>query len=353
MRFIIHTSTADIGGAESSLLTEVSEAVGAAEAAADAAAGSRSRNQVPVFLVPSDGPLARAAVARGWEARVLPWPRGYASLTQTRWRALLLSPGFLLYLIRLFYALRGGERIWSSGAKSHAACLALSPWLGPRLLFDVRDFLRARLLRRGLAFAARRFGCRIAANSRAVAADYPGAEVRYPRVSLPHPVVARRSMAGKRVVTHLAYFAPYKGQDLFLRCARALLDSGVDAEFRLIGDVLYPAPAYARYAETVKALAAELRLGDRVRFLGKLDAEEVQRILEETHLLLHCTTEPEPFGRAPMEALLCGSEVICRRGSGVCEVGEARAEFPDWAWALRQTLGSEFVSLVPKVPSAA
>ncbi len=350
MRLIIHTSTADIGGAESSLLAEVAEV---ANAASDAATASASREQAPLFLVPSDGLMARAAVARGWEARVLPWPRGYAGLTQTRWRALLISPGFAFYLIRLLFVLRGGDRVWSSGAKSHAACLVLSPWLGPRLLFDVRDFLRARLLRRGLAFAARRFGCRIAANSLAVAADYPGAEVRYPRVTLPHPAVARRATAGRRVVTHLAYFAPYKGQDLFLRCARALLDSGVDAEFRLIGDVLYPAPDYARYAETVKALAAELRLGDRVRFLGKLDPEAVQRMLEETHLLLHCTTEPEPFGRAPMEALLCGSEVICRRGSGVCEVGEARAEFPDWAWALRQTLGSEFVSLVPKAPSAA
>jgi glycosyltransferase involved in cell wall biosynthesis len=257
------------------------------------------------------------------------------------------------YLVRLLYAIGGAERIWSSGVKSHAACLVLAPWLRGRLLFDVRDFLRARLLRRGLGFAAARFGCRIAANSHAVAAAYPGAEVRYPRVSLARPPIAGRTLEGRRIVTHLAYFAPYKGQDVFLRCARALLDAGVDAEFRLIGDVLYPAPAYARYAEAVKALAGELRLGDRVRFLGKLDAESVQGNLEATHLLLHCTSEPEPFGRAPMEALLCGCEVICHRGSGVCEVGETASEFPAWAGALRPTLGPEYVRLLPKRGSPA
>jgi glycosyltransferase involved in cell wall biosynthesis len=341
---VVHVSTADIGGAESSLLAEVAEVAGTAALAG--AGDGAPPPRLPVFLVPAEGPLARAVAARGWEARVLPWPRGYAALTQTRWRALILAPGFIPYLMRLGGALRGADRIWSSGVKSHAACLVLSPWLGGRLLFDVRDFLRAPLLRRALAFAAARFGCRIAANSRAVAADYPGAEVRYPRVALARPAVDRRSRTGRRVVTHLAFFAPYKGQDLFLRCARALLDAGVDAEFRLIGDVLYPAPAYARYGESVKALAAELHLGDRVRFLGKLGPEAVQEILEETHLLLHCTTEPEPFGRAPMEALLCGCEVICHRGSGVCEVGEPAADFPAWAGGLRPTLGPDYVRLL-------
>jgi glycosyltransferase involved in cell wall biosynthesis len=357
-RLVIHASTPDIGGAEASLLAAVADAADAAETAAPAAAAAMASGGVaarqspvgigplpPLFLVPAEGPLARAVAARGWEARVLPWPRGYAGLTQTRWRALLLSPGFMLYSARLALAMRGAGQIWSSGAKSHAACLLLSPWLGPRLRFDVRDFLRTRLLRKALAFAAARFGCRIFANSLAVAAGYPGAEVRYPRVSLARPPVDRRPREGRRIVTHLAYFAPYKGQDLFLRCARAMLDAGIDAEFRLIGDVLYPAPAYARYRRACEALAVELGLVDRVRFLGKLAPEAVQTALEETHLLLHCTTEPEPFGRAPMEAMLCGCEVICHRGSGVCEVAEILPELPPWAGALRPALGADYVSL--------
>lgn len=333
-RLAILVSTAEIGGAEASLLSE---------AGAEAASG-----YTPFFLVPSEGPFAEAARASGWAARTLPWPAGFASLTQTRWRAMPALPGIPAYLFRLYRELRGAEHVWSSGAKSHAACLPLSPWLGPRLMFDVRDFLRAPVLRRALAVASRRFGCAIRANSRAVAADYPGAEVRYPRVSLARPAADRRARDGRRVVTHLAYFAPYKGQDLFLRCARALIDAGADAEFRLIGDVIYPAPAYARYRDSVLALASELGLADKVRFLGRLSPEEVQRHLEETHLLLHCTREPEPFGRAPMEALLCGCEVIVRKGSGICEAAEIRSAFPGWAGALRGLLGADFVALAPR-----
>lgn len=338
-RLVVHVSNPDIGGAEASLLAEI------AAATAAPATSVTEPPAAPLFLVPAEGPLARAVRARGWEARVLRWPGIYARLTQTRWSALFRSPGFFAYLIRLAAACRGAGRVWSSGVKSHAACLILSPCLRKRLVFDVRDFLRAPALRRALAFAAARFGCRVRANSRAVAAEYPGAEVAYPRVSLARTAVDRRPRDGRRIVSHVAHFAPYKGQDLFLRCARALLDAGVDAEFRLIGDVIYPAPAYARYRQRVRELAAEPGLGDRVRFLGKLKAEAVQAALEETHLLLHCTLEPEPFGRAPMEALLCGCEVICRRGSGVCEVAETYAEFPDWARALHPILGAEFVRL--------
>jgi glycosyltransferase involved in cell wall biosynthesis len=331
---VVHVSNRDIGGAEASLQTEIA-----------AMAKSAPLGSVPIFLIPAEGPLARAVAARGWEARLLPWPRGYADLTQTRWRSLFRLPGMIPYLVRLALAVRGSDLVWSSGVKSHAACLMLSPWLRERLLFDVRDFLRAPILRRAIAFAAARFGCRVAANSRAVAAGYPGAEVRYPRLTLARPAVERRSPGGRRVVTHLAYYAPYKGQSLFLQCARALLDAGVDAEFRLIGDVLYPAPEYDRYRQAVRDSAAQLGLGDRVRFLGQLDAGQVQTALEETHLLLHCTLEPEPFGRAPMEALLCGCEVICRSGSGVCEVADVEPGFPEWARGLRSALGEEFVSL--------
>ena len=230
--------------------------------------------------------------------------------------------------------------------KSHAACLILSPWLRGRLLFDVRDFLRAPILRRAIAFAAARFGCRVAANSRAVAADYPGAEVRYPRVGLARPAIDRRSKDGRRIVTHVAHYAPYKGQDLFLRCARALLDAGVDAEFRLIGDVIYPAPAYARYRQTVRDLAGELELGERVRFLGKLDARAgPDGCWKRPICFCIAPWSRNPSGARPMEALLCGCEVICRRGSGVCEVAEASPEFPEWTRALRTALGDEFVRL--------
>lgn len=325
---VVHNSNPELGGAETSLLAAVADT-----------------GLKPLFLVPAEGGLSRAVDERGWEWRVLPWPKGLAGLTQSSWLALpFLIPWMVPYLIRLRGEFRGAGQVWSSGVKSHAACLALSPWLGSRLLFDVRDFLRPPALRKAVAMAARRFGCRISANSRAVAADFPSAAIGYPRVELDRPPVSRRGPGGRRIIAHLAYFAPYKGQDLFLACARKLLDAGVDAEFWIIGDVIYPAAAYARYRERIYETAARLRLTGHVRFLGKVEGgEDVQALLERTHLLLHCTREPEPFGRAVMEALLCGCEAICHKGSGVAEVTDTVGDFPEWMAPLREVLGPEYV----------
>jgi glycosyltransferase involved in cell wall biosynthesis len=355
---IIHTSNPEAGGAETSLLAAV-----AAFAVISPADGEPSGK--PLFLVPAEGTLSRAVAARGWEFRVLPWPKGMAESTQGRWYAWpRILPGLLPYLWRLHRAClavtegEGGSGkavpVWSSGAKSHAACALLAPWLGERLVFDIRDFLRPRRLRSGIAWVARRYGCRVRANSRAVAADFPAALIGYPQVTLQRPAIDRRDRrpGAKRIIVHLAYFAPYKGQDLFLQCARKLLDAGVNAEFWIIGEVIYPAPAYARYRERIHALAASLGLDTHVRFLGRVGSgEPVQALLEQAHLLLHCTREPEPFGRAVMEALLCGADAVCHGGSGVVEVTRASADLPEWAASLREVLGPAYVRVaLDKVP---
>jgi glycosyltransferase involved in cell wall biosynthesis len=301
----------------------------------------------PFFLVPAVGTLTEALSQRGLEFQVLAWPLGLASLTQRRWYALpLIFPGLLGYLFRLRAATRGAEVLWSSGFKSHFTCCLLAPWFRQALVFDIRDFLRPRSVRLLIAGVARIFHCRIRVNSKSVGTDYPQAEVFYPRVTCVRPPVNQRKPGGKRIITHLAFFAPYKGQDIFLDCASKLLAAGVDAEFWIIGDVIYPAEAYSRYREKVFAKAIELKLSNHVRFLGKVaNREEVQALLEQTDLLIHCTRDPEPFGRSVMEALLCGCEVVCHRESGVCELTKISQEFPAWAKGLRSRLGNEYVSV--------
>jgi glycosyltransferase involved in cell wall biosynthesis len=146
-------------------------------------------------------------------------------------------------------------------------------------------------------------------------------------------------------------FAPYTGQDLFLELAAGLLARGLDARFWLIGDVAYPGSAYAAYAERLRARAAREDLRGRVRFAGR--QEEIQGLLEQSHLLLHCTREPEPFGRVILEALQCGCEVVCHRGSGACELLETTRDFPGWMAPLRELLPPEYVRVLsPKKGTA-
>lgn len=326
--------TPELGGAERSLLETLSE----------------SREPL-LLLLSAEGALSEEARRRRWRYECVPRPalldllslRGGSAPPPLAWS--LLPFATLLYALRIAWVLPWGFRLRTVGVKSHLAALPLLPLIFGRWEADIRDFLRPLLLRRGLAWLASIGACRVFANSRAVAADYPGATVTYPQVKMPRQPQPQQARSGRRIIAHVAYFAPYKGQDLFLDCAEAWLAAGLDAEFWMIGDVLYPAPEYAVYREALRRKAKASRFADRFHFLGALSAPEVQTALERTHLLLHCTHEPEPFGRSVLEALRCGCEAICHRGSGVCEVTTICRSLPTWLPAVPNVLDENYVAL--------
>ena len=328
--FIVHTSTSQIGGAEASLLELFHNA-----------------SETPFFILPGEGALCQALSQRGISYKILPWPKGLAKMTQSNWMALpLVLITLFPYLLRLKRETAFSQTILSSGFKSHCTCLLLSAWMGPRLLFDIRDFLRPKWIRKGFACASRLFGNRIRTNSKRVGSDYPESQFVYPIVKTHREVVFKRGQTGKRVIAHLAFFAPYKGQDLFLDCVKTLVDAGLDAEFWMIGDVIYPAKFYSEYGKKILEKIEKLGLVNHVKMLGRIHGgENIQSLLEQVDLLLHCTREPEPYGRAVMEALLCGCQVICHRESGVCEVAQVSLDFPAWVNPIKALLGPNYIQL--------
>ncbi|MBM3303426.1 MAG: glycosyltransferase family 4 protein [Deltaproteobacteria bacterium] len=73
----------------------------------------------------------------------------------------------------------------------------------------------------------------------------------------------------------------------------------------------------------------DLRLGDHIRFLGWLEANQLQHILWSSSVFLHVVPEHDPFPVAVLEAMASGLPVISTRlaGSAVDRVEEGVTGF--------------------------
>ncbi|HUD70032.1 MAG TPA: glycosyltransferase family 4 protein [Acidimicrobiales bacterium] len=130
----------------------------------------------------------------------------------------------------------------------------------------------------------------------------------------PHRVPLERGRHGPLRVTVLGRLAPWKGQDLAIDAfADAFGTSG--ATLRIVGAPLF---GEEEFAASLRARAAALGVGACVEFLGFVD--DVAAVLEETDVLVHCSTIPEPFGQVVVEAMGAGCAVIVPDQGGPAEV---------------------------------
>lgn len=109
---------------------------------------------------------------------------------------------------------------------------------------------------------------------------------------------AQRRPKRQPVIAFLGRLVPYKGVDVLLRAAVNLA-----ARVHILGD--------GRERPALERLAAQLGLGERVRFFGHVpDAELPQRLHEADVLALPSRTPAEAFGVAQVEAMAAGLPVV-------------------------------------------
>lgn len=113
---------------------------------------------------------------------------------------------------------------------------------------------------------------------------------------------ARRPRAGGvPTAAFLGRLVPYKGVDVLLRAVASLGDLKLRCE--IIGD--------GRERMRLQRLAAELGLGDRVKFWGHLpDAALPERLAAADLFVLPSRTQAETFGVAQVEAMAAGLPVV-------------------------------------------
>jgi glycosyltransferase involved in cell wall biosynthesis len=104
----------------------------------------------------------------------------------------------------------------------------------------------------------------------------------------------------------------YKGPDVLLRAAALCGERGMDFEIAMAGD--------GRYAAAMKELARELRIEERVQFLGQLPfGETVFQFLDSVDLFV-MPSRAEGLPRALLEAMARGCPCIGSNIGGIAEV---------------------------------
>ena len=131
---------------------------------------------------------------------------------------------------------------------------------------------------------------------------------------------AIRAQPGELLIGTVGRLTPWKGQDDFLRAAASLAARYPAARFLVVGDCV-SSPAERSddeaYRERLHALAAELGIADRVRFLGwREDMPGVMNALD----LFVLPSHDEPFGIVLVEAMAAARPVVATAAGGVPDI---------------------------------
>jgi glycosyltransferase involved in cell wall biosynthesis len=116
----------------------------------------------------------------------------------------------------------------------------------------------------------------------------------------------------------VATFAFWKGHEVFLAAAARVLaqNPGVPIRFYIIGGALYATPGSQHSLEDLRGHAA--RLGLEVGFTGFV--EKPAAAMRALDIVVHASTQPEPFGLVIIQAMACGRALIASEAGGAREL---------------------------------
>jgi glycosyltransferase involved in cell wall biosynthesis len=330
-----------LGGAERSLL-DVMASIRAAEP------------DWPLQLIAgSEGPLVAHARELGVSAAVLRYGQALATSGDSAagdGGAERRRVGFLRLLARVVRSLpavssytaklkqsiaaAAPDLIHANGFKMHILAARACPPEIP-LVWHIHDYPSARrIMPRLLRMHARRCSA-VVANSHSVAADVRatlGARVKVsavynavdlerfapdgPAADLDRLARMNAAPAGTIRVGLVATMAKWKGHALFLN-AVARLPRDLAVRAYVIGGPIYETLGSQHSIAELRALAGALGIADRVGFTGFVaDTAAATRALD---VVVHASTEPEPFGLVIAEAMSCGKPVVVSAGGGAGE----------------------------------
>uniref|UniRef100_B8HLK4 Glycosyl transferase group 1 n=1 Tax=Cyanothece sp. (strain PCC 7425 / ATCC 29141) TaxID=395961 RepID=B8HLK4_CYAP4 len=296
------------------------------------------------LLVCTDGALVQQATALGVKVQVLPLPerlsqtgdsrlkgnRKLGALINLGWTLAIALPELFSYLITWRKTIQHlkPDLIHSNGIKTHLL-LGLNQPANVPVIWHIHDFYGSRpLVAKGLNWFSRRATAAIAI-SKAIAEDtqatLPGLPVTviYNRIDTAYFSPAPLATAPENQVLRVglvATFARWKGHEIFLAAAALVVEQRPDlaVQFEIVGGAIYQT-AGSQYSQAeLEAKATQLGIRERVVFRGF--QTDIAKVYRELDIVVHASTQPEPFGLAIVEAMACGKPVIVSQAGGAAEL---------------------------------
>lgn len=338
MRVLFVSPAAELGGAERCLL--------------DCIAALHQDRRIQVDLIAlADGPLLGRARALGATAQVIAPPRKLALLGESG--SLLESGTAVLdvlskapevgrFLARLRRAVAAADPdvVHTNGMKAHLLAGLTAPRRA-RLVVHLHDFVGARRASKWLLPALHHVRQQTAfiAISRAVAQDFarlaPKAEIHtiynvvdtnYFHEGAAEPdwlakLGGLEFLAAKTTTFGLiATYARWKGHGLFIEAAGLLKKTHPEAlvHFYVVGGPIYETVGSQVHAAELIQQARAVGLGPNFSLVPFQD--DIARVYRALDVVVHASTEPEPFGRTIVEAMACARSVVVARAGGAAEL---------------------------------
>jgi glycosyltransferase involved in cell wall biosynthesis len=229
------------------------------------------------------------------------------------------------------------DLIHSNGIKSHL----LAFFVGLRsipIVWHIHDFYGSRPLASKLLRWAARSCSEGIAISQAVADDFQRAvgpwaiSVIHNAVDvsrfIPHnpdhqfPGEVEPTPAGTLRVGMVATYARWKGQEIFFQSAAKILRilPELPVQFYLVGGPIYRTAGSQYQENDLRNRTLELGISEKMRLICFQTKPE--KVYSNLDIVVHASTQPEPFGLTIVEAMACGRPVVATLAGGVTEIIE-------------------------------
>jgi glycosyltransferase involved in cell wall biosynthesis len=313
-------------------LDQSGELGGAELCLADLAEFCRDRSAVLLFR---DGPFAELLRAKKVPVKIATLPEVAVRVNKSAgvFAYLCAIPGISLLIYRTMRSAKDFELLYANTAKALVIAAVLAFLLRKKFCFHLHDILNSdhfSAINRRLIVALANRAQVVVANSQATAEAYKSAGGKNRRIRVIHNGLkpfdlglgsstrSTGTQCGTKagnfpVVGLFGRITPWKGQHVFIKALVEL--PGVRG--LIVGDALFTREDRS-YGQQLRELAAQLRIADRVHFIGF--CPDILPLLLSVDVVAHCSTSPEPFGRVIVEAMLAGRPVIATRAGGAMEI---------------------------------